>query len=484
MRTAVRPAGVTLGNTLSMDERAVPHCSGMPRTATGESSLARAVRILESFTPDEPELSVTEIARRAGLHVATASRLVGQLVEPRPAQPRARPRGPHRDADVGARVPRLADPLAARRRHALPRGPARRRRPPRPARRPATATTCSSSSGSRRGTRSSTSRGSPAGCRCTSPRPGVVLLAYGPPELQDRVLAPAAGALHPGDDHRRRTGCAPRSTRCAARGTPCWPATSTRTPPASPSRSATGSARWWPALSVIVPNDARARVRGAGPARRRPRDRALAALTGGSLPTLAGVTDPRRRRPSSRTSCAKASCSAGGPASGGARRGRRRGRLGPALRGCAGSARWPPSCRTPPNPGAAGCPTPTPSSGPGSCCRSSRRRAGCSTGRSTPANWRHGRFGLSQPVGPRLGPAAIAARRRRRRPGAGGGPLRLPAGPWWRLLRPCAGPRAPRRRAGHGGVRRRTGRRTPARGPRPAGAGGDAVRWVAGACSP
>jgi DNA-binding IclR family transcriptional regulator len=51
------------------------------RTATGESSLTRAVRVLESFTPEEPELSVTEIARRSGLHVATASRIVGQLAE-------------------------------------------------------------------------------------------------------------------------------------------------------------------------------------------------------------------------------------------------------------------------------------------------------------------------------------------------------------------------------------------------------------------
>lgn len=56
------------------------HTRDVPRVATGESALARAVRILESFTPDEPELSVTEIARRSGLHLATASRIVGQLV--------------------------------------------------------------------------------------------------------------------------------------------------------------------------------------------------------------------------------------------------------------------------------------------------------------------------------------------------------------------------------------------------------------------
>jgi DNA-binding IclR family transcriptional regulator len=53
----------------------------MARTATGESSLARAVRVLETFGPDQPELGVTEIARRTGLHVATASRIVGQLAD-------------------------------------------------------------------------------------------------------------------------------------------------------------------------------------------------------------------------------------------------------------------------------------------------------------------------------------------------------------------------------------------------------------------
>jgi DNA-binding IclR family transcriptional regulator len=41
--------------------------------------LTRAVRILEVFTPEEPALPVSEIARRASLHVATASRLVAEL---------------------------------------------------------------------------------------------------------------------------------------------------------------------------------------------------------------------------------------------------------------------------------------------------------------------------------------------------------------------------------------------------------------------
>jgi len=51
----------------------------MARRPTGESVLSRAVRILEAFTPEEPVLRVSEIARRTGLHLATASRLVAEL---------------------------------------------------------------------------------------------------------------------------------------------------------------------------------------------------------------------------------------------------------------------------------------------------------------------------------------------------------------------------------------------------------------------
>ena len=79
------------------------HTDHMPRVATGESSLARAVRILEAFTPDEPELTVTEVARRSGLHLATASRIVGQLVEHGLLS-----RGPDREVRVGMRMWELA----------------------------------------------------------------------------------------------------------------------------------------------------------------------------------------------------------------------------------------------------------------------------------------------------------------------------------------------------------------------------------------
>jgi DNA-binding IclR family transcriptional regulator len=79
----------------------------MPRTATGESSLSRAVRVLEAFTSDEPELSVTQIAARAGLHVATASRIVGQLVGHGLLS-----RGPDREVRVGMRMWELASRAA------------------------------------------------------------------------------------------------------------------------------------------------------------------------------------------------------------------------------------------------------------------------------------------------------------------------------------------------------------------------------------
>jgi DNA-binding IclR family transcriptional regulator len=52
----------------------------MARSDSGESVLERIVRILECFTPEAPALAVTEIARRADLPPATASRLVAELV--------------------------------------------------------------------------------------------------------------------------------------------------------------------------------------------------------------------------------------------------------------------------------------------------------------------------------------------------------------------------------------------------------------------
>lgn len=51
----------------------------MPRTQGGESVLSRAVRIVEVFRAGDTSLTVTEISRRSGLHIATASRIVEEL---------------------------------------------------------------------------------------------------------------------------------------------------------------------------------------------------------------------------------------------------------------------------------------------------------------------------------------------------------------------------------------------------------------------
>ncbi|QFU92185.1 IclR family transcriptional regulator [Amycolatopsis sp. YIM 10] len=51
----------------------------MVKPAHGESVVSRVVRIVETFGSDTPALRVSDVARRAGLHVATASRLIDEL---------------------------------------------------------------------------------------------------------------------------------------------------------------------------------------------------------------------------------------------------------------------------------------------------------------------------------------------------------------------------------------------------------------------
>ncbi|WP_113717680.1 IclR family transcriptional regulator [Arthrobacter dokdonensis] len=52
----------------------------MANSKSGDSSLDRWVRILQSFDPEVPAMTVRELAARAGLPLATAYRLVDQLV--------------------------------------------------------------------------------------------------------------------------------------------------------------------------------------------------------------------------------------------------------------------------------------------------------------------------------------------------------------------------------------------------------------------
>jgi DNA-binding IclR family transcriptional regulator len=53
----------------------------MARSSSGESVLERVVRILEAFTPEDRALTVGEVSRRAGLPLATGSRMIADLVE-------------------------------------------------------------------------------------------------------------------------------------------------------------------------------------------------------------------------------------------------------------------------------------------------------------------------------------------------------------------------------------------------------------------
>ncbi|CAL9610528.1 hypothetical protein SUDANB176_05620 [Streptomyces sp. enrichment culture] len=94
-----------------------------------ESVLSRAARIPEAFSQDEPTLAVSGIARRTGLHAATASRLVGELVAHGPAydrrgtphapgtrgggRPAARAGPRHRLADTSLRRGRRPDGATA-----------------------------------------------------------------------------------------------------------------------------------------------------------------------------------------------------------------------------------------------------------------------------------------------------------------------------------------------------------------------------------
>lgn len=75
----------------------------MARRGPGESVLSRAIRIFEAFGPDTTALQVTEIARRSDLHVATASRLIAELVAHGLLE-----RGPEREVRIGVRMWELA----------------------------------------------------------------------------------------------------------------------------------------------------------------------------------------------------------------------------------------------------------------------------------------------------------------------------------------------------------------------------------------
>ncbi|ABG03439.1 transcriptional regulator, IclR family [Rubrobacter xylanophilus DSM 9941] len=52
-----------------------------PGTRSGTSALRHGIRVLQTFTREEPILGVSEIARRVGLHKSTVSRILATLEE-------------------------------------------------------------------------------------------------------------------------------------------------------------------------------------------------------------------------------------------------------------------------------------------------------------------------------------------------------------------------------------------------------------------
>jgi DNA-binding IclR family transcriptional regulator len=90
----------------------------MARVPVGESVLSRVVRVLDAFGAGDTTLRVTDISARTGLHVATVSRLVAEMVDQGLLT-----RGPDRGVRVGVRLWELASrasPTLSLRQAAMP----------------------------------------------------------------------------------------------------------------------------------------------------------------------------------------------------------------------------------------------------------------------------------------------------------------------------------------------------------------------------
>ena len=214
----------------------------MPRVHTGESVLARGARIIEAFGHDERTLTVTEIARRSGLHVATASRLIEELVGVGWLERVGRRVG------IGVRlweVASRASPAVGLREAAMPFMEDLH-----------AVVAQHTQLAVREGTevlfleRLSTPGAAINYTRIAGRLPlhasssGLVLLAHAPTEVQNAVLdAPMEvftdrRSTHPGS-------CALHWRRCAGRATRCARATSSRRPPAWLCRSAVEATPSW-----------------------------------------------------------------------------------------------------------------------------------------------------------------------------------------------------------------------------------------------
>ena len=230
----------------------------MSRVGTGESVLSRAVRIFEAFTPQDTTLRVSEIAARTGLHLATASRLVAELVEHGLLA-----RDPDRGVRIGVRMWELAlraSPTMSLRDAAMPFLEDLH-----------AVVGHHVQLGVLDGTevlfleRLSTPGAVINYTRIAGRLPlhasssGLVLLAHSPPQLQEQIIA---GPLHRYTAQTISNGnsCGARWPRCAGRATPTARGTSTRTRSGSRCRCTTPAAGWsprWPRSCPTTVRDGR-----------------------------------------------------------------------------------------------------------------------------------------------------------------------------------------------------------------------------------
>ena len=226
----------------------------MANSSSGDSVTDRIVRVLETFTPTRTVQTAAEIGRRAGLPASTAHRIVGELVEAGLLE---------RDDDRRVRIGMRLWELATRSSHAL-----RLRQAAMPAMERVQARIREHTqlaileqdealflerlSGPDSGSNVTRIAGRLPLHASSS---GLVLLAFGERDLQERILA---GRLPRRAARRSRMPrrCAASSPRCAALGHAVAPGyiETVATGVAVPVRDETGAVI--AALSVVLPRDA------------------------------------------------------------------------------------------------------------------------------------------------------------------------------------------------------------------------------------
>ncbi len=187
MTETLPPCGFALKARLPLSGRMVRMAGNT--SAPGATVTSRALALLGAFDERHRSLTLTELARRAGLPLPTAHRLVGELVDGGALHRREDGRVRHRAAAVGRGPARAGADRAAPAGLAVParpvRGDAGHRAPRGPRRRPRSSTW----TGCRDGHRCRSSARSAPGCRCTAPASARCCSPTRRPRSSSRALA-------------------------------------------------------------------------------------------------------------------------------------------------------------------------------------------------------------------------------------------------------------------------------------------------------